>query len=105
MSIWKIACVQTDCRLADKARNLATVRAKFAEAAAHGARLVVFPECVLTGYAFESKEEAAPLAEPFPGPSTRAVAEDCRRLGAWACFGFLERDDTGRLFNACALVG
>ena len=50
MPLWKIACVQMDCRLADKPRNLTRVRAGLQEAAGRGAKLVVFPECALTGY-------------------------------------------------------
>src|SRR5437899_10679038 len=51
------------------------------EAAALGARLVVFPECVLTGYCFTSKAEAMPYAEPLPGPSTAASRSEERRVG------------------------
>jgi predicted amidohydrolase len=104
MATWKIAGVQMDCRLADKPRNLETIRTTLHEAAGHGARLVVFPECALTGYCFESKDEAWPHAETLPGPSTDALAAACRQLGVWAVVGLLERagDD---LFNACALVG
>jgi predicted amidohydrolase len=106
MPTWKIAGVQMDCRIADKRHNLDAIQARLREAAEHGARLVVFPECILTGYCFESKEEAWPLAETLPGPATDAVADDCRRLGVWAVFGLLERDDrSGALFNACVLVG
>ena len=50
--MWKIAGVQMDCRLADKAANLDAIRARLREAHAGGAQLVVFPECVLTGYCF-----------------------------------------------------
>ncbi len=103
---WKIAAVQMDCRLGDKRRNLETIRARLREAAGSGARLVIFPECALTGYCFESKEEAWPHGESVPGPSTDAVAADCRALGVWAIFGMLERSaQDGGLFNACALVG
>jgi predicted amidohydrolase len=106
MATWKIAGVQMDCRLGDKRHNLEMIRARLREAAGQGARLVVFPECALTGYAFESKEEAGPHAEPLPGPSTEALAADCRQLGVWAAYGLLERADaTGALYNACALVG
>ena len=63
MAEWTIAAVQMDCRLADKEHNLRTVRARLNDAAARGARLVLFPECALTGYSFESKEEAWPQAE------------------------------------------
>jgi len=101
---WKIAAVQMDCRLGEKRANLDAIRAKLRQAAHQGARLVVFPECILTGYCFESKEEAWPHAEPIPGLSTEVVAADCRRLDTWAVFGLLEHDGQ-RLFNACALVG
>lgn len=104
MALWKIAGVQTDCRLGGKAHNLDVVRAKLREAAGQGARLVVFPECALTGYCFESKEDAWPHAETLPGPSSDALAADCRALGVWAVVGMLERSGND-LFNACALIG
>ena len=104
MPTWKIAAVQMDCRLANKRFNLEAMRAKLGEAAGRGARLIVCPECALTGYGFESKEEAWPHAEAIPGPSTEALAADCRRLDAWIVYGLLERDGD-QLFNACAVVG
>ncbi len=104
MSAWKVAGVQMDCHLGEPARNLATLRDRLRACARDGARLIVFPECALTGYGFESKEEAWPHAEPLPGPATERLAADCRALGVWAVFGLLERD-ADRLFNACALVG
>jgi predicted amidohydrolase len=94
-----------DCHLGEPRSNLEAIRNNLREAAGHGAQLVIFPECALTGYAFESREEALPHAETVPGPATEAVAADCRSLGAWAIFGLLERDAKGGLFNACALVG
>ena len=51
------------------------------EAAGSGAKLVVFPECALTGYGFESQAEALPHAEPIPGPTVRLVAGACRAAG------------------------
>lgn len=104
MPPWKIAAVQIDCRIGDVPGNLARVRAKLAEAAGTGARLVVFPECALSGYCFTSKAEAMPHSEPLPGPASRAIAEDCARLGVFAVVGLLERDGE-RLFNACLLAG
>jgi predicted amidohydrolase len=105
MPTWKVAGVQMDCRLAEKGANLGQMRTRLREAAGQGARLVVFPECALTGYCFESKGEAWPHAEPLPGPASDALAADCRELGVWAIFGLLERAEGQRLFNACALVG
>ncbi len=102
--MWKIAAVQMDCRLGEKRANLEAVRAQLREAAGQGAKLVIFPECVLSGYCFESHEEARPHAETLPGPSSDALAEDCRALGVWAAVGMLEAD-RDRLFNVCALIG
>src|SRR5262245_37662435 len=95
-----------NCRFADKAHNLAQIRQRLREAAGRGARLVVFPECILTGYCFASKEEAWPLAEPIPGPSTLVLASDCKELEVWTVVGMLEaRPADGAMFNACALIG
>jgi 5-aminopentanamidase len=104
MATWKIAAVQMDCQLGDKPRNLDTMRTRLRQAAGRGGRLVIFPECALTGYGFDSRDEALLFAEPLPGPATDTLAADCRALGVWAAFGLLERDGAD-LFNACALVG
>jgi predicted amidohydrolase len=104
MPTWKIATVQMDCKLADRSANFDAIRARLHEAAGGGAQVVIFPECALTGYCFESKEEAWPMAVPLPGPTTVALTADCKRLGVWAVVGLLERDGD-RLFNALALIG
>jgi predicted amidohydrolase len=104
MAPWRIAAVQMDCRLGDRGGNLECIKGRIRETAARGARLIIFPECALTGYCFTSKEEARPHAEPVPGPSTLALAEECRRLGVWVIVGLLEGRGTD-LFNACALIG
>jgi predicted amidohydrolase len=106
MATWRIAAVQMDCTFADKKKNLAEIRARLRQAREQGARLVIFPECILTGYCFESKAEAAPLAETIPGPSTEVLAQDCAELDVWMVLGLLEAEPGGdRLFNACTLIG
>jgi predicted amidohydrolase len=104
MSIWKIAAVQMDCKLADRAHNLEAMLGHLRETARQGAHLTIFPECALAGYCYDSKEEAWPHAEPIPGPSTRALTALCKSLGVWAVFGMLETSGSD-LFNACALLG
>jgi predicted amidohydrolase len=105
MSTWKIAAVQMDCRLGEVGHNLEAVRAGLRRAADLGARLAVFPECALTGYAFEHPDEARPHAQPLPGPASEVLATDCRALDLFAVVGLLERGPGGELFNACMLVG
>ncbi len=106
MARWKIAGVQMDISLGQPATNLANVLAHLATASAAGAKLVVFPECVLPGYCFESKAEAMPFAETLPGPSTEKIADACARHGVWCAVGMLEcRTEDDALFNSCALIG
>jgi 5-aminopentanamidase len=104
MSTWKIAAVQMDCVLADKQRNQAAMRSHLHTAAKQGAKLIVFPECALAGYGYDSKVAAWPHAETLPGPSSEAMAADCKHLNVWAIYGLLERAGD-KLFNACALIG
>jgi 5-aminopentanamidase len=106
MPTFKIACCQFDCHLGDKSYNLERMRTKLREAAKAEARIVVFPECALTGYAFESKEEALPHAEPLPGPASDTLVSECEALNVYAIFGLLEQSKGKEgLFNACVLLG
>lgn len=73
-------------------------------AADAGAQLIVFPECALTGYCFESLAEAAEFAEPLDGPSSQAIAEVCRETGSVVVVGFIERTDSS-FYNAAMVVG
>ena len=78
---------------------------RLARAADRGAKLVVFPECVLTGYGFESRDALRASAEPLPGPehrSARARVRAARRVGRLRA---ARSAPDGKLFNACALVG
>jgi predicted amidohydrolase len=100
----KIAAVQMDIKIFQKELNLARVITKMEEASRAGAKIVVFPECALAGYCFTSREEAWPLAETVPGPSTEKLAAAAKSLDCTAVVGLLERDgDT--LYNAAAVVG
>ena len=104
MSLLKIAAVQMDCELGAVVGNRNRIGRKLHEAAEQHARLAVFPECALTGYAFESKEAALPFAESIPGPTTDWLAGVCRKLDIWAAVGMLELAGA-KLFNVCVLVG
>ena len=100
----RVAVAQLDPKLADKERNLDACLARLDEAVADGVELVVFPECAIAGYMFESAEEAMPYAEEIPGPSTQALIDAAERTGAHVCCGLIERDGDS-LRNAAVLVG
>ena len=99
-----LAGVQMDPRLMDKEANLARMIDSVEQAVAKQSRLVVFPECALTGYCFESLQEALPYAETIPGPSTERLAGACRKAQVYLVLGMLEKDGD-RCFNAAALIG
>ena len=103
-AIHKIAGVQMDVTFADVPANLARMQSRLKETAAAGAMLTIFPECALTGYCFESRDEALSCAQPVPGPAIKALAATCRELNTHTIFGMLEVDGD-RLFNVCALIG
>lgn len=97
--------VQFDVRLHEPARNTAAVCDEIAAAAAEsGARLVVFPEAALTGYVFESLDEALDGAISATGRELSAIADACRSANAWTIVGAIERADGG-VYNAAFLVG
>src|SRR5688572_15145142 len=100
----KIALAQIDVAFGDVEKNLAKVRETTGAAAAKGAQLVVFPECALTGYAFESLEEAKRAAVPAPGPVTAELKRLCAELGVHVVVGMTEKDGE-RVFNTALLIG
>ena len=72
----KVAAVQMDVKILDREHNLGQILSRLEQAAQAGAKLVIFPECALTGYCFTSREEAAPVTEEVPGPRRK---NSCRR--------------------------
>jgi 5-aminopentanamidase len=99
----KLAAVQMNVEIFDKKRNLRVVLEKLVQAARAGASLVIFPECALTGYCFNTREEAWPLAETIPGPSTEKLAIAARELGCTVVVGMLEREGEA-IYNAAAVI-
>ena len=104
MTKTNIACAQIDCLLGQPGTNLDKIISLIRSAAGRDAKLVMFPECALTGYAYESLEEAIPFAEAIDGPSANAIAKVCREANAHAIVGFLEADGNN-YYNAAMLVG
>ena len=104
MTKTNIACAQIDCLLGQPGTNLNKIISLIRAAAERDAKLVMFPECALTGYAYESLEEAIPFAEAANGPASNAIAEACRETNAYAIVGFLEADGNN-YYNAAMLVG
>ena len=99
----RIAVFQGPQAGGDVARNLERLDQVAAEAAAGGARLLICPEMFLTGYAI-GPEAVASLAEPVAGPSAARAARIAADRGLALLYGYPERGDDGRIFNAALLV-
>ena len=100
----KIAGVQMDVAFGDVQSNLARISELATEAAAQGACLVIFPECAITGYCFDSKSEAIPHAASVPGEHTKALEAISKELGIYLVAGSLEVDGED-LYNVALCTG
>ena len=58
----------------------------------------------MTGYCFDSLDEAHPFAQPIPGPATDHITSVCAELQMFAVFGMLEVAGD-HVFNAAVLTG
>ena len=100
----RVAAVQMEPRLGRIVDNLERILDRIAHAANRGARLVVFPECALSGYGFGSREEGLAHAVAVDSAQVGRVTAACKQHECCCVFGMLERDGSG-LFNACVLTG
>ncbi len=104
MSKTNVACAQIDCVLGDPKSNREKIIATIRAAAKREAHLVIFPECALTGYAYNSLDEATPFAESIDGCSAEAIADVCRETKAYAIVGFIEAAGE-KFYNAAMVLG
>ena len=100
----RVAAVQMRPELLEVEKNLQSILLNFEEAATSGARLVVFPECALSGYDL-SLNEAQAVAESIPGHFSERLSQACKELDATIMVGILERDDSDRIFNTALVIG
>ncbi len=103
---FKVAALQMEPRLGDKAGNVHQLATMIEEAAGHGARVIVAPEMATSGYCWFDREEIAPLVETIPGPTTERLEQVCRKGRCHVAVGMPEIDPiTGAFYNSLALVG
>ncbi|HWL30124.1 MAG TPA: carbon-nitrogen hydrolase family protein [Burkholderiaceae bacterium] len=85
--------------------NLKRMLARIDEAAAHGARLIVFPEASNNGYFFADRRDAHRKATPVPGPFTDALAKRALERGVWVATGLFEQGPGDEVYNCALLLG
>lgn len=93
-----------DIKLGDNAGNVARMIAQLDDPRVTSAKLVVYPECAVSGYCFDSRQEALTYAETIPGPATEALLEAAKTRDKHLVFGMLERQGD-RLYNCSVLLG
>lgn len=100
----RIAVVQMDVALGQVERNLAALLERTRAARKQSAQLIIFPECVLTGYCFDSVDEVLPHAQSIPGSATRAIQAELQSLGGAVIYGTAEPTGAGGVCNSAVLV-
>lgn len=100
----KIAACQIDIELGDLETNFRRLLDTYSSAAKQGAMLVAFPECSLSGYCFNSIEEAIESAIDSTTDRWKELLQLTEQFKAYCVCGFLERDGTS-VFNSAGILG
>ena len=102
---YKVAGVQTDIAIGDPGKNLSSIVRHTKTAVDNGAMLVVFPECTLAGYCFDSLEQAQSAAQPIDGERIGQVLEIAKQHDTHIIVGTLESTIDGAIYNSAVLLG
>ncbi|MBM0744001.1 nitrilase family protein [Phormidium sp. CLA17] len=104
-SVIKVACIQMEPIVGEKAKNVAHSIDLIRQAATQGANLIVLPELCNSGYVFKDREEAFALSEAIPAGSTcQAWAEVAAELKVYVVAGINEQDGS-TLYNSAVIIG
>ncbi|MGE4337332.1 MAG: carbon-nitrogen hydrolase family protein [Pigmentiphaga sp.] len=102
---FRAAVIQTLAHLGDLDKNIELVEQYTAEAVRQGAQLIVFPECMNSGYLFDSEAHCREIAESVKGRYVTALAELCRRYRVHIASGFTELDPVDdKIYNSGLLL-
>src|SRR5690606_1813765 len=101
---FKAAVVQTLAVLGDLDANLELVTGFVEEAAGEGARLIVFPECMNSGYLFDDAAHCRSAAEPVDGRYVTALKRLAAEHGAYIASGMTELGNDGRIYNSLVMT-
>jgi predicted amidohydrolase len=86
----RVAACQIDVRLGEVDRNLERIERAVADAARQGAVVVVLPEAAVTGYAYETLEEALIVARRANAIAPDRLADLAMQAGVTVICGSLE---------------
>jgi predicted amidohydrolase len=114
----RVAAIQVYSRMGEISYNRKVISGLIESAAAGGAKIVVLPECAVSGYmdpANQKRWTARPdkndsrllnaneTAEKVPGASTDYFAGLAKKHGIYLCIALIEKDDD-KLYNSQVLL-
>ena len=109
---FKAACVQMTPIHLDKRANIDKMAIFIKEAVKQGAKLIVFPELIITGYVgpISPKEyqDFYQASEPIPGPTINLLCEIAEENNVYVVFGMVERGESKLgpvMYNVAVLLG
>lgn len=104
MNMLRVAAVQFQHAPGDKAYNLSVMERFVAEASREQVKVIVFPECCISGYwhlRHLDRSRLTELAEPVPGgPSVQRLCAWSQQHRMTICGGLVEVAGDGRLYNS-----
>lgn len=100
---FRAAVVQTLAVLGDIQANITIVKDHIEEAIRQGAELVVLPECMNSGYLFDSADHCLQIAERLDGTFCKAISALCQKHGIYIATGFTEKGNDGKAYNSALL--
>ncbi len=102
--VLRVATVQMESKAGDKAANFARMESFAEQAAQQQVKLIVFPECCITGYWFMRNlmpDALKQLAEPiFSGESSQRLLALSRKYGISIGAGLIEAGEDGAFYNS-----
>lgn len=109
----RIAVVNMQPVWGDKAANTAKMVKLAEEAATLGAKMIVFPEMALTGYAMEQGDVKradrmqVKLAETQDGEAAQVMSAAAKKLGAYIAYGYPQKlgDAPDEVYNSVLVSG
>jgi len=97
----RVACVQMGVK-PDLDRNLRKILRRIEKAAAEGARVVVFPECALTGF---DRDYFLTLTWERIARGEKEIARAARKKNLYVIYGTITDSGKKRPFNTAIVVG
>ncbi len=110
----KVAAIQCYTHMGCVESNRALLLALVSEAASNGAKIIVMPECAVTGYMNPARDDVwscvatnplyvGKFAEPVPGPSTHEFSRIASNRAVYLIVSLVE-DSDGHFYNAQILL-